>query len=157
MSTRFCTAHTARSFSMENNGIPIFKITRGRDWRNLRAGNVSSGARYQQSQGARSRWPRAQHGFKFCANNYLGLVRPGGDPGAKHAIEPVGLWFSTSGAFHFAATQTLHKELERKLSEVRGPTDTNPVWSVSSQWRLIRTIARPEDAIIRRVNPCQHY
>lgn len=74
-------------------------------------------------QGAVIRTSDGKEVINFCANNYLGLSS---DPrvikAAKEAVDEYG--FGMSSVRFICGTQTIHKELEEKISEFLGMEDT---------------------------------
>ena len=67
--------------------------------------------------------PEGKHLINLCANNYLGLAN---DPRitkmAKQAIDEYG--FGMASVRFICGTQTVHKDLEKRLSEFLGTEDT---------------------------------
>lgn len=89
-----------------------------------------------------------QHMLNFCANNYLGLAN---DPEliseAQHALTKYG--FGMASVRFICGTQTIHKELERKISKFLG-TDDAILYSscFDANGGLFETLLGPEDAIV---------
>ena len=74
-------------------------------------------------QGAVIRTTGGEEVINFCANNYLGLsADPRVIEAAKKAIDDYG--FGMSSVRFICGTQTIHKELEERLSEFLGMEDT---------------------------------
>lgn len=74
-------------------------------------------------QGAVIRTTNGEEVINFCANNYLGLsADPRVIEAAKKAIDDYG--FGMSSVRFICGTQTIHKELEERLSEFLGMEDT---------------------------------
>lgn len=86
--------------------------------------------------------------LNMCANNYLGLAD---DPevlaAAREALEQYG--YGMASVRFICGTQTLHKELEKKLSDFVGCEDTILYSSCfDANGGLFETLLGPEDAII---------
>src|SRR5437879_5899783 len=74
-------------------------------------------------QSARIQVANGQSVLNMCANNYLGLAgHPAVVEAARQALERWG--YGLSSVRFICGTQSLHKELERKLSEFLGTEDT---------------------------------
>lgn len=74
-------------------------------------------------QGAVIKTTKGDEVINFCANNYLGLSsHPGVIEAAKKTIDRYG--YGMSSVRFICGTQTIHKELESKLSEFLGTEDT---------------------------------
>ena len=86
--------------------------------------------------------------LNFCANNYLGLAdHPELIATAKEALDRYG--FGLSSVRFICGTQTIHKELERALSEFLGTEDTILYPSCfDANGGLFETLLGPEDAVI---------
>lgn len=86
--------------------------------------------------------------LNLCANNYLGLAQhPGVAAAAKEAIDRWG--YGMASVRFICGTQTVHKELERKLSEFLGTEDTILYSSCfDANTGLFETLLAAEDAII---------
>jgi glycine C-acetyltransferase len=99
-------------------------------------------------QGARIEVAQGQSVLNFCANNYLGLAQhPAVIQAAKDALDRWG--YGLASVRFICGTQTLHKELERKLSEFLGTEDTILYGSCfDANGGLFETLLGPEDAII---------
>ena len=84
----------------------------------------------------------------FCANNYLGLANhPALREAAAKALDDYG--FGLSSVRFICGTQTLHKELERRLSSFLGTDDTILYSSCfDANGGLFETLMDEEDAIV---------
>jgi len=86
--------------------------------------------------------------LNMCANNYLGLAE---DPEVlKAAHEALDQWgYGLSSVRFICGTQSIHKELEAKISEFLGTDDTILYSSCfDANGGLFETLLGPEDAII---------
>ncbi len=88
------------------------------------------------------------HVLNFCANNYLGLAdHPTLIETAQKAVKEHG--FGMASVRFICGTQTIHKELEKKISEFLGMDDTILYSSCfDANGGLFETILSEEDAII---------
>ena len=86
--------------------------------------------------------------LNFCANNYLGLAaHPALIKTAQTAVEQYG--FGMASVRFICGTQTIHKELEKNISEFLGTDDTILYSSCfDANAGLFETLLGPEDAII---------
>lgn len=86
--------------------------------------------------------------LNFCANNYLGLAdNPEVIAAAKASYDKYG--YGLSSVRFICGTQTVHKELERKVSEFLSTEDTILYSSCfDANGGLFETITTGEDAII---------
>lgn len=86
--------------------------------------------------------------LNFCANNYLGLSND--EDLKKAAIESYEKYgYGMSSVRFICGTQTIHKELENKISEFLGTEDTILYSSCfDANGGLFETITTKEDAII---------
>lgn len=86
--------------------------------------------------------------LNFCANNYLGLANhPALVEAAEKSVEKYG--FGLASVRFICGTQTIHKELEKKISDFLGMEDTILYSSCfDANGGLFETILGPEDAII---------
>lgn len=86
--------------------------------------------------------------LNFCANNYLGLANhPAIIAAAQEGLHRYG--FGLSSVRFICGTQTIHHELERKLSHFLGTDDTILYSSCfDANGGLFETILGPEDAVI---------
>ena len=84
----------------------------------------------------------------FCANNYLGLANhPRLLEAAKTNLDRYG--FGMASVRFICGTQTVHKELERRISEFLGTEDTILYSSCfDANGGLFETLLGPDDAII---------
>jgi glycine C-acetyltransferase len=86
--------------------------------------------------------------LNLCANNYLGLAQ---HPSVRQAAdEALARWgYGMASVRFICGTQTIHKQLEKQLSDFLGFEDTilyNSCWDANGG--LFETILGPEDAII---------
>ena len=88
------------------------------------------------------------HVLNFCANNYLGLAdHPELVKTAEAAADKYG--FGMASVRFICGTQTIHKELEKKISEFLGKEDTILYSSCfDANGGLFETLLGPEDAVI---------
>ena len=86
--------------------------------------------------------------LNFCSNNYLGLANnPQVIAAAKKSFDQYG--FGLSSVRFICGTQSVHKQLEKKLSEFLGMDDTILYTSCfDANGGLFETLLGPEDAII---------
>lgn len=86
--------------------------------------------------------------LNFCANNYLGLSsHPKVTKAAKTSIDTYG--YGMSSVRFICGTQTIHKELEQKLSEFLGMEDTILYAAAfDANGGVFEPLLGPEDAII---------
>jgi glycine C-acetyltransferase len=86
--------------------------------------------------------------INLCANNYLGLSNhPSLVTAAERAVHDFG--YGMSSVRFICGTQTVHRELERDLSDFLGTDDTILYSSCfDANTGLFETILGPEDAII---------
>lgn len=86
--------------------------------------------------------------LNFCANNYLGLANhPDIIAAAKTGFDRYG--FGLSSVRFICGTQTIHHELERKISQFLGTEDTilyTSCWDANGG--LFETLLGAEDAVI---------
>ena len=99
-------------------------------------------------QRARVATTEAKDVVNMCANNYLGLSnRPELIAAAKESYDQWG--FGLSSVRFICGTQSVHKTLERKLSEFLGMDDTILYSSCfDANGGLFETLLGPEDAVI---------
>ncbi len=85
--------------------------------------------------------------INFCANNYLGLSN--NIDIKKAAIQAIDEWgFGLSSVRFICGTQTIHKELENRVSEFHGKEDTILYSSCfDANGGLFETILSKEDAV----------
>ena len=86
--------------------------------------------------------------LNFCANNYLGLAdHPAVIEAARDALERWG--FGMASVRFICGTQTLHKQLEERLSEFLGTEDTILFSSCfDANGGLFEALLGPDDAVI---------
>jgi len=86
--------------------------------------------------------------LNFCANNYLGLSSHPDILAAAHdALDRYG--YGVSSVRFICGTQTIHRELERKISEFLGFEDTILYTSCfDANGGLFEVLLGPEDAVI---------
>ena len=86
--------------------------------------------------------------LNFCANNYLGLANnPELVKAARKSLDEYG--YGLSSVRFICGTQTIHKELEAKISSFLGTEDTILYSSCfDANGGLFETLLGPEDAII---------
>jgi glycine C-acetyltransferase len=93
---------------------------------------------------------RVPHGevLNFCANNYLGLANHPAIIAAAHAA--LDRWgYGVASVRFICGTQSIHKELERRLSEFLGMEDTILCGSCfDANGGLFETLLDTEDAVI---------
>jgi len=99
-------------------------------------------------QGAVIKTTEGKEVINFCANNYLGLSS---DPrvvqAAKDTVDEYG--YGMSSVRFICGTQTIHKELEAKLSEFLGTDDTILYAAAfDANGGVFEPLLGPEDAII---------
>ncbi len=89
-----------------------------------------------------------QHVLNLCANNYLGLANhPEVIAAAHKALDEYG--YGMASVRFICGTQTLHKELEQRISEFLGTEDTILYPSCfDANGGLFETILSNEDAVI---------
>ena len=98
-------------------------------------------------QRAEIRVPRGEV-LNFCANNYLGLANHPAIVGAAH--DALDRWGYGLASFRFiCGTQTIHKELEQRISSFLGMEDTILYSSCfDANGGLFETLLDAEDAVI---------
>src|SRR5213595_563707 len=99
-------------------------------------------------QDARIRVGDGQPLLNLCANNYLGLAHHPAIVQAAH--EALDRWgYGLSSVRFICGTQSIHKQLEAKLSEFLGAEDTILYSSCfDANGGLFETLLGPEDAVI---------
>jgi glycine C-acetyltransferase len=115
---------------------------------------IRSGGLYKQErvitspQGAEIEVEDGGNTINFCANNYLGLSAH--DRVIEAAHEGLDEWgYGLSSVRFICGTQTIHKELERRLSEFLGTEDTILYASCfDANGGLFETLLGPDDAVI---------
>ncbi len=100
------------------------------------------------SQGTLVRIADGRELLNMCANNYLGLAQ---HPAVRQAAnDALARWgYGLASVRFICGTQTIHKDLEMRLSRFLGMQDTilyNSCWDANGG--LFETILGPEDAII---------
>lgn len=92
--------------------------------------------------------PRPREVINLCANNYLGLAQhPEVNAAAKAGLEQWG--YGMASVRFICGTQSIHKQLEQKLSEFLGMEETILYPSCfDANGGLFETLLGPEDAII---------
>jgi glycine C-acetyltransferase len=115
---------------------------------------ISAGGTYKREriittpQDAHIRVGEGRQALNMCANNYLGLAE---HPAVlKAAHEALDTWgYGLSSVRFICGTQSIHKELEAKISEFLGTHDTILYSSCfDANGGLFETLLGPEDAII---------
>jgi glycine C-acetyltransferase len=99
-------------------------------------------------QAAHIRVGEGQPVLNLCANNYLGLA---GHPAViKAAREALDRWgYGLSSVRFICGTQSIHRELEKKISELLGTDDTLLYSSCfDANGGLFEPLLGPEDAIL---------
>ena len=86
--------------------------------------------------------------LNMCANNYLGLAQhPDVNAAAQQGLKEWG--YGMASVRFICGTQTIHKQLEKRLSEFLGTEDTILYPSCfDANGGLFETILGPEDAVI---------
>jgi glycine C-acetyltransferase len=99
-------------------------------------------------QGTRISLADGRNVLNLCANNYLGLAQnPEVRAAAREALEKWG--YGLASVRFICGTQSLHRELEARLSEFLGTGDTILYSSCfDANGGLFETLLGPEDAII---------
>jgi len=99
-------------------------------------------------QGARVRVADGQPVLNLCANNYLGLAQhPAVAAAAREALERWG--YGLASVRFICGTQSIHKQLEVKLTEFLGTEDTILYSSCfDANGGLFETLLGAEDAVI---------
>jgi len=89
--------------------------------------------------------------LNLCANNYLGLAQhPAVAAAAKEAIDQWG--YGMARVRFICGTQSVHKQLEARLTEFLGTEDTIMV-TCSSVGRAVETAAGQAKGPVLRVDP----
>src|SRR5882724_10764011 len=99
-------------------------------------------------QQAEVRLANAPPVLNLCANNYLGLANhPAVVEAARQALETWG--YGLSSVRFICGTQSIHKQLETRLSEFLGTEDTILYGSCfDANGGLFETLLEAEDAVI---------
>ena len=89
-----------------------------------------------------------QHVLNLCANNYLGLANhPEVISAAHKALDDFG--YGMASVRFICGTQTIHKDLEHRISDFLGTEDTILYPSCfDANGGLFETLLGPEDAVI---------
>src|SRR5436190_6219780 len=115
----------------------------------IRAAGTSQQERVITSpQDARIRVGDGQPVLNLCANNYLGLAHhPAVVQAAHEALDRWG--YGLSSVRFICGTQSIHKQLEARISEFLGTEDTILYSSCfDANGGLFETLLGPEDAIV---------
>lgn len=114
----------------------------------IRAAGLFKGERVIQSQQSAEIRVGGETVINFCANNYLGLANhPELIKAAKEGVEEWG--FGLSSVRFICGTQTIHKELEEKISQFLQTEDTILYTSCfDANGGLFETLLGAEDAVI---------
>ena len=112
------------------------------------AGTFKTERVIDSSQGTLVRIADGRELLNMCANNYLGLAQ---HPSVRQAAtEALVRWgYGLASVRFICGTQTIHKDLEKRLSRFLGTQDTilySSCWDANGG--LFETILGPEDAII---------
>jgi glycine C-acetyltransferase len=112
------------------------------------AGTYKSERSIGTAQGTHIRLADGREVLNLCANNYLGLAQHPEVRQAAHAA--LDRWgYGLASVRFICGTQSVHKELETKLSEFLGTDDTILYSSCfDANGGLFETLLGPEDAII---------
>jgi len=115
----------------------------------IRAAGTHKGERLIGTpQGVRIQLADGREVLNLCANNYLGLAQHPGVRAAAH--EALDRWgYGLASVRFICGTQSVHKQLEARLSEFLGTDDTILYGSCfDANGGLFETLLGPEDAII---------
>jgi len=112
------------------------------------AGTYKSERVISTAQGARIQVEDQPPVLNMCANNYLGLAaHPAVIQAARESLERWG--YGLSSVRFICGTQSIHKQLETKITEFLGMEDTILYTSCfDANGGLFETLLGPEDAII---------
>src|SRR6476661_6970242 len=112
------------------------------------AGTYKSERIIMTPQGTTIRVADGKPVLNMCANNYLGLAQhPAVAAAAKEAVEQWG--YGLASVRFICGTQSVHKQLEAKLTEFLGTEDTILYSSCfDANGGLFETLLGAEDAII---------
>ena len=112
------------------------------------AGTFKAERVIDSSQGTLVKLADGRELLNMCANNYLGLAQhPSVRQAASDALVRWG--YGLASVRFICGTQTIHKDLEKRLSRFLGMQDTilyNSCWDANGG--LFETILGPEDAIL---------
>ena len=133
MTTSFLGSLAERTEALKSEGL--FKTER------LIAGPQQAAIDVQNNGGT-------EHVLNLCANNYLGLANhPRVIAAAHKALDKFG--YGMASVRFICGTQTLHKELEQRISEFLGTEDTILYPSCfDANGGLFETILDAQDAVI---------
>ena len=133
MTTSFLGSLAERTEALKSEGL--FKTER------LIAGPQQAAIEVRNNGGT-------EHVLNLCANNYLGLANhPRVIAAAHKALDKFG--YGMASVRFICGTQTLHKELEQRISEFLGTEDTIPYPSCfDANGGLFETILDAQDAVI---------
>lgn len=113
-----------------------------------RAGTWKTERIIASPQGTRIRLADGREVLNMCANNYLGLAQhPEVIAAAKKALDDWG--YGLASVRFICGTQTVHKQLEQRLTEFLGTEDTilySSCWDANGG--VFETLLGPEDAVI---------
>jgi glycine C-acetyltransferase len=131
---------------MKNERFQEFLVSQNEAMRS--AGTFKTERVIDSPQGTHVRLSNGQELLNMCANNYLGLAQhPEVRKAAERALERWG--YGMASVRFICGTQSIHKQLEEKLSGFLGMDDTilyNSCWDANGG--LFETILSAEDAII---------
>ena len=112
------------------------------------AGTFKTERVIDSSQGTEVRISDGRELLNMCANNYLGLAQhPSVQQAAEEGLKRWG--YGLASVRFICGTQSIHKDLENRLSHFLGMPDTilyNSCWDANGG--LFETILGPDDAII---------
>ncbi len=116
--------------------------------KNIREAGLEKSERIIQSPQSAEILVNGETVLNFCANNYLGLAdHPRLIKAAQEGLEKWG--FGLSSVRFICGTQTIHKTLERKISDFLKTDDTILYTSCfDANGGLFETLLGPEDAVI---------
>src|SRR3954464_12690936 len=115
----------------------------------IRAGGLYKNERFiTTAQGSRIKVGQDRPVLNLCANNYLGLAQhPEILGAARDALEKWG--YGMASVRFICGTQSLHKELEQKITELLGTEDTILYSSCfDANGGLFETLLGAKDAVI---------
>ena len=114
----------------------------------IRDGGLFKSERVIQSQQSAKITVNDESVINFCANNYLGLANhPELIKAAQEGLEKWG--FGLSSVRFICGTQTIHKELEKKIAQFLQMEDTILYTSCfDANGGLFETLLGPEDTVI---------
>jgi glycine C-acetyltransferase len=142
-----------RSFSDEGNPVPeSFLASLAEQTEALRSQGLYKSERLiagpQQADIEVRSNGDTQHVLNLCANNYLGLANHSKVIAAAHkALDEFG--YGMASVRFICGTQTIHKELEKRISDFLGTEDTILYPSCfDANGGLFETLLGPDDAVI---------